>query len=319
MAVYTHVNDTALAAFLQQYDVGQVTSFKGIAEGVENSNYFLQTTTGTFVLTLYEKRTNPENLPYFLAMMEHLADAGLPSPRPVRDRHGVALKTLEGRPACLISFLKGISVDAIGVEHCGAVGDMLARMHCALKDFTPERPNSLSLTGWQELAAATLPRADELQPGLAKLITDELACLTDNWPENLPSGTIHADLFPDNILFSGAEITGLIDFYFACSDSLAYDVAVCINAWAFDENHIFRPERAKRLSERYDIIRQLTGDELEALPLLCRGAALRFLLTRLYDWQNRVDGAVVSVKDPLDYVKRLKFHQRVRNAADYVF
>lgn len=318
MAVYTQVDDLTLSNFLSQYDIGVATSFKGIAEGVENSNYLLGTTKGQYILTLYEKRANPEDLPYFLDMMEHLASKGLPAPLPIRDKNGQALKTLAGKPACIISFLTGVSVDHMSTDHCAELGNTLAKMHKSLVDYAVERPNDLSIDGWRKLAADTEEKADTVMPGLRKLIADEITFLEENWPHTLPTGTVHADLFPDNVLFTGTKITGLIDFYFGCTDILAYDLAVCINAWCFDADHEFDAPKAKRLVEMYDIERRLSPAEMDALPILCRGAALRFLLTRLYDWLNPVEGAVVRPKDPMDYVKRLKFHQQVEDTARYV-
>lgn len=318
MAVYTQVDDQTLNRFLEGYDVGEAVSFKGIAEGVENSNYLLETTKGRFILTLYEKRANPEDLPYFLEMMEHIAAAGLPCALPVRDKAGAALQTLAERPACLITFLSGVSVQHMTETHCAAVGTVLADMHKATDDFSRQRANDLSLDGWLALADKTQARADEVQDGLGREIARELQHLTDHWPKGLPTGTIHADLFPDNVLFSGDRITGVIDFYFGCTDMQAYDLAVCLNAWCFDTDHAFLPGHAKRLIEMYDAHRPLSPAEIDALPLLCRGAALRFLLTRLYDWLNPVEGAVVRPKDPLDYFKRLKFHQTIGDTADYV-
>ncbi|NVJ70009.1 MAG: homoserine kinase [Alphaproteobacteria bacterium] len=318
MAVYTKVDDQTLNAFLANYDVGEAVSFKGIAEGVENSNYLLETTKSRYILTLYEKRANPEELPYFLNLMEHLEANGIPSPLPIRDKTGKALQKLAGKPACLISFLSGVSVDYPTEMQCAALGAMLAEMHKAGQSFTESRANDLSLDGWKSLAKKTQNRADEVAPGLASEITQEIASLSENWPQGLPSGTIHADLFPDNVLFTGNSITGVIDFYFGCTDMLAYDLAVCINAWCFDQDHNFMPAHAKRLVEMYDAHRPISAAEITALPLLCRGAAMRFLLTRLYDWLNPVEGAVVTPKNPLDYLKRLKFHQQIKDAAQYV-
>jgi len=317
MAVYTQVDDLTLSHFLSHYDIGEATSFKGIAEGVENSNYLLATTKGQYILTLYEKRTNPADLPYFLGMMEHLASKGLPAPLPIQDIEGNALQTLAGKPACIISFLSGVSIDHMTESHCAALGLILAEMHKALADYSAERPNGLSLEGWKKLYAAT-NGADTVSLGLASFIEEELNFLSENWPKSLPTGTIHADMFPDNVFFTGTKITGIIDFYFGCTDIYAYDIAVCINSWCFDNNHTFQPAKAKRLVEMYDTARHLTPAEMDALPVLCRGAALRFLLTRLYDWLNPVEGAVVRPKDPMDYVKRLRFHQQVKDAASYV-
>ena len=318
MAVYTQVDDQTLSEFLRKYDVGEAISFKGIAEGVENSNYLLETTKNRFILTLYEKRANPEDLPYFLDMMEHLADNGVNAPLPIRDKNGNSLQMLAGRPACMISFLTGVSVNHISEGHCAELGETLASMHLALSGYKATRPNDLGLAGWQELASETQDRADEVMPGLSDIIKKELAFLSENWPQALPEGNIHADLFPDNVLFTGETITGLIDFYFGCTDYLAYDIAVCINAWCFDANHQFEANKAKRLVEMYDTYRSLTQHELNALPVLCRGAAMRFLLTRLYDWLNPVADAVVRPKDPKEYVEKLKFHQSVEDAASYV-
>jgi len=318
MAVYTLVDDEALAQFLKGYDVGDAISFKGIAEGVENSNYLLETTKARFILTLYERRARVEDLPYFLTMMEHLAEAGVPSPLPIHDKAGIALQTLNGRPACLISFLSGVSVHHPSESQCASLGAMLAKMHVAGQSFDHKLTNDLSIDGWKALADKTRDRADEVQPGLAAEIDHELAYLSANWPSGLPTGTIHADLFPDNVLFTGDAITGVIDFYFGCTDMLAYDLAVCINAWCFGDDHTFLPGHAKRVMELYDLHRSMDPLEIDALPVLARGAALRFLLTRLYDWLNPVTDAVVRPKDPLDYLKRLKFHRTIKDTAQYV-
>ncbi len=312
MAVYTQVDDYALNDFLAGYDVGEAISFKGIAEGVENSNYLLETTKGRYILTLYEKRANPADLPYFLNLMEHLAAGGLSSPLPVRDKEGQALQELAGRPACLITFLSGVSLNHIAPDHCAALGTTLAQMHAIGESFSENRPNELSVQGWEGLARATKDEADKVYQGLADMISEEITFLKANWPQNLPTGTIHADLFPDNALFTGTSITGVIDFYFACTDLFAYDLAICINAWCFDEQHSFLPENAAKMVAAYQAAKGLTQEETDALPILCRGAAVRFLLTRLYDWLNPVKGAVVRAKDPLDYLKRLQFHQSAK-------
>ena len=319
MAVYTHVDAPALSGFLSGYKVGKPLAFKGIAEGIENSNYFLQTEQGRFILTLYERRASAEDLPFFLDLMSHLARHGLPCPLPVKSKNGDYLQILAGKSACLITFLNGVSSDHPSPLHCGEVGDALAHMHIAGEDFNAGRENDLTLDGWRAIAADIGDRADEIETGLSGLIADELAYLEAKWPTDLPTGLIHGDLFPDNVLFTDDTLTGLIDFYFACTDFLAYDIAVMINAWGFDENHDFSSAHTKALIERYDGRRSLEPAEIAALPTLCRGAALRFLLTRSYDFLNQVDGAVVRVKEPKEYIKRLKFHQSVKDAADYVF
>ncbi|MBI4966535.1 MAG: homoserine kinase [Rhodospirillales bacterium] len=317
MAVYTEVSDEELDAFLAQYDLGAVRALKGIAEGVENSNYLLQTETGRYILTLYEKRTRAEDLPFFLGLMDHLAAKGIACPTPIHARDGLALRHLAGRPAALVSFLDGISPKRITAGHCAAVGAALAGLHRAGADFASHRPNALSVAGWRPLFESARPRADEVLTGLAADIDSELARLEADWPQNLPAGVIHADLFPDNVFFLGDSVSGLIDFYFACTDFLAYDIAVCLNAWCFEPDLAFNATKARQLIGGYQRVRPLGAQELAALPLLARGAAMRFLLTRLYDWLNTPAGALVKRKDPLEYWKRLRFHRGLSSPAAY--
>jgi homoserine kinase type II len=317
MAVYTEVPDGELAAFLDLYDLGQVVSCKGIAEGVENSNYLLQTTSGNFILTLYEKRVAREDLPFFLGLMEHLAAKGLSCPTPIKARDGLALHELCGRPAVLVSFLKGVWPRRPTERHCQQLGVALADLHLKGRDFEITRANSLSLAGWRKLVDATKDRADEVQPGLSKAITDELAYLEKNWPTDLEIGVIHADLFPDNVFFLDDRLSGLIDFYFACTDFLAYDLAICVNAWCFKPDDSFNVTKARLLVRSYQSVRPIPHAEMQALPILCRGSALRFLLTRLYDWLNHPPGAFVKPKDPLEYLRKLRFHQHANSVAAY--
>ena len=317
MAVYTDVDDEELEAFLEDYDLGQAIACKGIAEGVENSNFLLQTERGVFILTLYEKRVRAEDLPFFVGLMEHLAGAGIPCPTPVKARDGAALRRLAGKPAAVVTFLKGVWPRRPNVGQCGELGEALARLHLAGLDFPMRRANDLSLEGWRRLEAATSARADEVQAGLAGGIAHELAHLSSAWPHGLPQWVIHADLFPDNVFLLGDRLSGLIDFYFACNDALAYDVAVCLNAWCFEPGGEFNITKARRFVRAYRQTRPLGDEEIAALPTLARGAALRFLLTRLYDWLNQVDGALVRPKDPLEYRVKLRFHQGARSARDY--
>jgi len=317
MAVYTDVPDDELARFLSQYDLGEVLSLKGIAEGVENSNFILHTSAGQFILTLYEKRVARGDLPFFLGLMEHVADAGVTCPLPVKDRHGRVLGELCNRAASIVTFLEGISVRRPKVAHCGAVGTALAQFHAAGWDFTLCRANTLSITGWDTLVQEAGPRADGVREGLAQLITDEAAWLKEHWPKNLPSGIIHADLFPDNVLFLGEQVSGLIDFYFACNDLLAYDLAICLNAWCFEPDHAFNVTKGRALLSAYHAERPLREEEIAAFPLLARGAALRFLLTRLVDWLSVPPGALVRPKDPLEYFRKLRFHQTAQNIEAY--
>ncbi|MGO1120231.1 homoserine kinase [Rhodovibrionaceae bacterium A322] len=317
MAVYTDVSDDDLRAFLTDFDLGEVEGLKGIAEGVENTNFILQTAEQNYILTLYEKRVDPNDLPFFIGLMEHLAQRDIVCPTPVPDRKGQVLHELNNRPAAIISFLPGLWPRRIHPFHCQELGAQLARMHLASEDFELTRPNALSLEGWRELLDQTVARADEVQPGLADGLTAEFAALEEAWPQDLPKGVIHADLFPDNVFFSDEKLTGLIDFYFACNDFYAYDLAICLNAWCFEPDGAFNVTKARRLLQSYRKVRPFSDAELQALPLLARGAALRFLLTRLYDWLNHPPGAFVQPKDPLEYWAKLRFHQGVKNPGDY--
>jgi homoserine kinase type II len=318
MAVYTDVAADELAEFLSGYDIGELLSYKGIAEGVENSNFLLHTTSGYFILTLYEKRVAKNDLPFFLALMAHLAVHGITCPQPVKNSRGEALAMLAGRPAAIITFLEGIWPRKPNAAHCAGVGQVLAKMHLAGRDFGMSRANALSVSGWRPLFDAAASRADELQHGLRDFISAELDHLESGiWPEHLPKGVIHADLFPDNVFFLGEKLSGVIDFTFACDDILAYDIAITLNAWCFETDHSFNVTKARAFLNAYSRERKLSGAEQDVLPLLARGAALRILLTRLVDWFNVPPGALVRPKDPLEYVRKLRFQQSVNSIRDY--
>ena len=317
MAVYTEVPDEELAVFVAGYDIGPLLSCKGIAEGVENSNFYLHAGAGSFILTLYEKRVRLADLPFFLGLMEHLATRGLACPQPVRNRAGAALGRLAGRPAAIVTFLDGVSVRRPGARHCRSLGEALARLHAAGRDFPMERPNALSLEAWPGLAAAAGGGADGVAPGLAGRISRELDELAAAWPQALPSGIIHADLFTDNVLFLDEQVSGVIDFYFACTDWLAYDLAICLNAWCFELDGSYNATKGQALIGGYEAVRRLEEREADALPILCRGSALRFMLTRLVDWLNVPPGALVKPKDPLEFDRKLAFHRDVRSATKY--
>lgn len=317
MAVYTEVADEDLEAFLAAYDIGELRSYKGIAEGVENSNYMLHTTKGVYFLTLYEKRVAPQDLPFFLGLMNHVAAKGIHCPVPIRDRRGEMLGELAGRPAAVVSFLEGLSVKRPQPRHCAQLGAGLAQFHLAGRDFPLRRENALNVQGWRPLFESCRARADEVSPGLAAELGAELDILEAQWPKSLPQGVIHADLFPDNVFFIGEALSGLIDFYFACNDALAYDLAICLNAWCFEGDGSFNITKARALSQAYHAVRPLDAAELAALPLLARGSAMRFLLTRLYDWLNHPPGAFVRPKNPLEYLRRLRFHRGVASPASY--
>jgi len=317
MAVYTEVSDDDLQRFVAEYDIGQVTSCKGIAEGVENSNYLLHTGRGAFILTLYEKRVKAEDLPFFLGFMEHLARGGFACPTPLRARDGQALRQLCGRPAAIVTFLEGMWPRQIQPFHCRQLGEQMARMHLIGADFAIRRANALGPQGWRPLVEACAPRAHEVRADLAALIEDELAFLEARWPQGLPAGVIHADLFPDNVFFLGERCSGFIDFYFACNDLFAYDLAICLNAWCFERQSEFNATKARLMLQAYRAVRPVGRAEIEALPILARGSALRFLLTRLYDWINHPAGAFVKPKDPLEYAAKLRFHQAVTGPGAY--
>lgn len=317
MAVYTDVAAEELQAFLAVYDIGDLLAYKGIAEGVENSNFLLHTTRGYFILTLYEKRVAEQDLPFFVGLMEHLAGRGITCPQPVKNRAGDSLGRLSGRPAAIVTFLDGMWIRRPNVGHCGAVGEALAGLHIAGADFAMRRNNALSVDGWRPLFDKAESRADEVASGLGGVIAAELAFLEGAWPRGLPQGVIHADLFPDNVFFLGDRLSGLIDFYFACTDTLAYDVAVCLNAWCFEPDQSYNVTKGRALLQRYRRVRALSDEERDALPRLCRGAALRFLLTRLFDWLETPPGALVKRKDPLEYFRKLRFHQSVAGVRDY--
>ncbi|MGE0151341.1 MAG: homoserine kinase [Reyranellaceae bacterium] len=317
MAVYTEVSDQELEEFLAGYELGAPLSCKGIAEGVENSNFMLSTERGTYFLTLYEKRVDPADLPFFLGLMEHLAARGIPCPTPIHARNGQALGKLAGRPAAIISFLSGMWHKKPTAVHCAALGQAAARMHEAAADFPLRRRNALSVQGWRPLLEASAPRAQEVQAGLTGELEKELAFLERNWPSALPQGVIHADLFNDNVLFLQDRISGLIDFYFACNDALAYDIAICLNAWCFEPDRSFNTTKARALLSSYQRERPFTAEEREAIPILARGSALRFLLTRLYDWLHTPPDALVRRKDPLEYLNKLRFHRTVRGIGAY--
>jgi homoserine kinase type II len=317
MAVYTDVTAEDLGRFLSNYDLGELLSYKGIAEGVENSNFLVHTGAGNFILTLYEKRVAEDDLPFFLGLMEHLAARGITCPQPVKNKQGGVLGKIAGRPAALVTFLDGLWIRRPNPGHCAAVGEALARLHLAGADFKARRKNALSIESWRPLYENARPRGDSVRQGLCDEIAKELDYLEKSWPRDLPPGVIHADLFPDNVFFLGDKLSGLIDFYFACTDMLAYDIAISLNAWCFEADHSYNVTKGRSLLNAYGKARPLSTGERSALPILSRGAAMRFLLTRLVDWLAVPDGALVRPKDPLEYYRKLRFHQSVKRVEDY--
>lgn len=315
MAVYTHVSAEDLAAFLARYDVGELVSAKGIAEGVENSNYLIDTTGGRFILTLYEKRVSAEDLPFFMALLDHLAARGLPVPPAIKDRQGVAIQSLAGRPACLIAFLPGVSLSHPTPAQALATGRAMGEMHRALADFSEQRPNALGPEAWAPLLDRCGADLDEIEPGLRAHLSQALGDVLAKWPAALDRSAIHADLFPDNVLMQGDRVTGLIDFYFACTDIRAYDLAVMHSAWAFEADGTpADPAVGGALIAGYESILPLTGAERAALPVLAQGSCLRFALTRAWDWLNTPADALVTRKDPIAYVRRLDWYRENADA-----
>lgn len=319
MAVYTEVSDEALAAFLGQYAIGELVAFQGIAEGVENSNFLLRTTAGDYILTLYEKRVDPADLPWFLGLMQHLAGHGVACPQPVAGQDGEALRRLAGKAAAVTTFLPGVWPRRITQAHCAPLGGALAALHRAGAGYAPTRANGLGPGAWGPLLdrCDTTGKAGREMAEVAAALRGALRPILAAWPRALPLGHIHADLFPDNVFFLDGRVSGLIDFYFAATDFLAYDLAVCLNAWCFERDGSYNVTKSRALIAAYDAARPLSREEHQALPVLAAGAALRFAATRLYDWINTPAGALVTRKDPLDYLRRLRFHQEAGGASAY--
>ena len=317
MAVYTDPTDDELATLIATYDIGRALAFKGIAEGVENSNFLLETDAGRFILTIFEKRVARDDLPFFMDVMETLARSGFPAPQPMRTRDGALLGEVRGKACAVVTFLTGVSPKRPSVAQCRAIGVKLAEMHMALTGFSGGRTNALSREAWAPIITPRLPLVERLRPGLGADIESDLTALATHWPEGLPRGIIHEDLFPDNSLFIGEEARGVVDFYFACEDMLAYDLAVCLNAWAFEPDRSFNLTKGQALIGGYNTVRALSGAECAALPTLARGAAMRFFATRLRAWDDTPPGALVRPKDPMEYADKLAFHRRARGVVDY--
>ena len=317
MAVYTDVTAEDLGRFLAAYDVGELLSYKGIAEGVENSNFLVHTARGNYILTLYERRVAERDLPFFLGLMEHLAARGITCPQPVKNSDGEVLGRLAGKPAAIVTFLDGLWIRRPSAAHCAALGEALARLHITGADFAMRRDNALSVSGWRQLYENCRERAHKVERILETLVAAELEVLERDWPRGLPQGVIHADLFPDNVFFLADKLSGLIDFYFACTDTLAYDIAICLNAWCFESDHSYNVTKGQALLTSYAKTRPLSRQEWDKLPLLARGAAVRFLLTRLVDWLDVPAGALVKPKDPREYARKLRFHQTIKSFRDY--
>jgi len=318
MAVYTEVTDEDLTAFAELFGLGEVLSCKGIAEGVENSNFQLVTQRGSYILTLYEKRVNPADLPFFLGLIEHLAAHGVPCPEPVHATDGETLKTLSGKPAAVVTFLSGMWPRRVSPQHTAELGRALAELHIAGADYTRSRANALGVDSWRALLDSCEGRGDEVLPGITAELQAELDTIESQWPGDLPTGVIHGDLFPDNVFFRAERLTGLSRPLLRLQNKpLAYDIAICLNAWCFEPDGSFNVTKARKMLRGYTQVRPLSDAELAALPLLARGAAMRFLLTRLFDWLNTPEGAMVTPHDPMEYVHKLRFHRAVTGPGAY--
>lgn len=319
MAVYTRIAEQELENRLADFNIGKLTALEGIAEGVENSNYHLHTTQGRYILTLFEKRVNSEELPFYLSYMRHLRESGIDCPAAEKSRSGAEVFTVAGKPAIITTFLEGAWPRDITPAHCAAVGRALAQMHLAAKTFTPKRRNSMALPAWRSLIHACAAEADVLEPGLFTALESALDEAEKNWPRHLPQGAVHADLFPDNVFFKDGALSGVIDFYFACTEVFAYDLMLTLNPWCFDKSGTLDTAKSAALLSAYNALRPLSTAEAAALPLLGRAAALRIVATRLYDWFNPSKDAVVTPKDPMEHVRILRFHQSAESSAAYGF
>ena len=319
MAVYTKVNELTLATFLLAYDLGDLLGFEGIAEGVENSNYLLRTVKAHYILTLYEKRVDASDLPFFIEVMRQLASKGMNCPLPVSSQNGSIIQELMGKPCAVFSFLNGKSSSYPNIEKCKALGSCLAKLHQNANGVKQTRKNALGPESWQPLLDSVGQRANQIGPSMHQRAQDRLNTILAAWPKGLPRGIIHADLFPNNVLFKGNNLTGVIDFYFACKDTLAYDVGICINSWCFESDGSFNLTKSRSLIDGYQAVRQLSNAEITAIPVLAAGSAMRFFLTRLYDLLHTPKDALVSPKDPMEYWSILKFHQSVSGVDAYGF
>ncbi len=310
MAVHTHITPEALKAFMEPYDLGAVVGFKDIAEGVENSNFHVFTSRTRAILTIFEKRTNPSDLPFFMSFMAHLAAQGIPCPNPLPQKDGNIVTRLRGKPAVLLQFMPGESADPITPDHARAAGQMLARMHLAAADFAQTRVNTMGLTAWEKLILSCLETGAASFGEKVTRLKDELAFLKTHWPDSLPRGVVHADFFPDNVFFDRlGNVSGVLDFYFSCAEILAYDFMIACNAWCFDKSGAHLSSHADAFLHGYECLRPMSAAEKKALPLLGRAAAVRIIATRLYDWFHTPETSVITRKSPEPYLKILEFHR----------
>jgi len=322
MAVYTKLSENELMEFFSKYNLGKLLNYKEIKEGIENTNYFIQTGKGKFILTLYEKRVDEKDLPFFISLMRNLFDKNFPSPEPIINKNGSYISEILDKKAAVVSFLDGYAKKTLSPNNCYDIGIHTAKLHAITKDLTGKRENKLSINSWKKIYNKVEKDCSKIHPNLSKVIKKNLDEIEKNWPKNIPAGIIHADLFPDNIFFKNEKLSGIIDYYFSCYDFYAFEIAICLNALCFEginENLSFNVTKAKKFIDGYSSIRKLTAEEKKCLKILCQGAAIRFLLTRVFDYLNLTQGALVKIKDPIEYLKRLEFHNGVKNYEDYFF
>jgi len=322
MAVYTKLSEEQLKDFFLKYNLGKLLNYKEIREGIENTNYFINAEKGKFILTLYEKRVDEKDLPFFIGLMKNLFDKNFPSPQPIINKNGNYISEISGKKAAIVSFLEGNSKKVLNPENCYQVGMNTAKLHLITKNLSGKRQNKLSIDSWRKIYNKVKKDCSKIHQNLPDIIEKNLDIIEKKWPKNIPSGIIHADLFPDNIFFKGNELSGIIDYYFSCNDYYAFEIAICLNALCFEgrsENLSFNVTKAKKFIDGYSSLRRLSEEEKESLKILCQGAAIRFLLTRVFDFLNLIEGAIVKIKDPVEYLKRLEFHNSVKNYQDYFF
>tara|TARA_B110000438_G_C15800978_1_gene645161 strand:- start:318 stop:1286 length:969 start_codon:yes stop_codon:yes gene_type:complete len=322
MAVYTKLSQNQLKDFISKYNLGELIDYKEIKDGIENTNYFIKTQKGKFILTLYEKRVEEKDLPFFIGLMRNLFDKSYLSPEPIINKNGNYISEVAGKKAAIVSFLDGTAKKILSPENCYEVGMHAAKLHLITKNLSGQRENKLSVNSWRRIYDKVKKDCSKIHSKLPEIIDKNLDIIERSWPKNIPSGIIHADLFPDNIFFKNDKLSGIIDFYFSCNDFYAFEIAVCLNALCFEgrnENLSFNVTKAKKFVDGYSNVRKLSEEEKISLKVLCQGAAIRFLLTRVFDYLNLIDGAIVKIKDPIEYLKRLEFHNSVKNYEDYFF
>jgi len=322
MAVYTKLSENDLNNFFSKYSLGKLLNYEEIKEGIENTNYFVHLEKGKFILTVYEKRVEEKDLPFFIGLMKNLFNKSFPSPEPIINKNGNYISEILKKKAAVVSFLDGVSKKNLTANDCFEVGLNSAKLHSITKNLTGKRVNKLSVDSWGKIYNKVKNDCSKIDQNLPRIIEKNLNEVEKKWPKNIPAGVIHADLFPDNIFFKDNKLSGIIDFYFSCYDFYAFEIAICFNALCFEgrnENLSFNVTKAKRFIDGYSSIRKLTEDEKKSLKILCKGAALRFLLTRVFDYLNLTEGALVKIKDPIEYLKRLEFHDSVADYRDYFF